>query len=152
MLKLHETCLKCKYQLKQISISWEKMSQPIKGRNSHPVMFCKKGARKNFEKFIGKYLCQSLYFSEHAGLRSANLLKKSLWHRSFPINFTKFLTKHFYKEHLRWLLLKRDILRKIGLKLQNPYRDHSFRTCVNFCEKLTFLTPWYAEAHLSITG
>ena len=33
------------------------------------------------------------------------LLKKRLWHGSFPVNFEKFLRTSFYIEHLRWLLL-----------------------------------------------
>ena len=32
------------------------------------------------------------------------LLKKSLWHRWFPVNFAKFLRTPFFAEHLRWLL------------------------------------------------
>ena len=35
----------------------------------------------------------------------ATLLKKSLWHRCFPVNFPKFLRTPFLTEHLRWLLL-----------------------------------------------
>ena len=30
---------------------------------------------------------------------------KRLWHRCFPVNFTKFLRTSFLLEHLRWLLL-----------------------------------------------
>ena len=32
--------------------------------------------------------------------------KKNLWHRCFPVNFSKFLRTPFFTEHLRWLLLK----------------------------------------------
>ena len=32
------------------------------------------------------------------------------------------------------------------------YRDHSFSTCVNFSEKLTFLTSWYAHIRVRIRG
>ena len=35
----------------------------------------------------------------------ATLLKKSLWHRYFPVNFAKILRTPFLKKHLRWLLL-----------------------------------------------
>ena len=35
----------------------------------------------------------------------ATLLRKSLLHRSFPVNFVKFLRTSFSIEHLRWLLL-----------------------------------------------
>ena len=44
----------------------------------------------------------SLFFNKVAG---STLLKKSLWHRCFPVNFTKFLRTHFFIEHLWWLLL-----------------------------------------------
>ena len=30
-------------------------------RSSCPDVFCKKGALRNFAKFTGKYLCQSLF-------------------------------------------------------------------------------------------
>ena len=45
-------------------------------RCSRSELFCKKGVLKNFAKFTGKHLCQSLFFDKAAGLRSATLLKK----------------------------------------------------------------------------
>ena len=36
-------------------------------RSIRPDMFCKKGVLKNFAKFTGKHLCQSLFFNEVAG-------------------------------------------------------------------------------------
>ena len=50
-----------------------------------------KNVLKNFAKFTGKHLCQSLFLNKVAGLRSTTLLKKKLWHRCFPVNFAKFL-------------------------------------------------------------
>ena len=50
----------------------------------------KKGVLKNFAKFRGKHLCQSLFLNKVAGL-PATLLKQRLWHRWFPLNFAKFL-------------------------------------------------------------
>ena len=47
------------------------------------------------------------FFSKVTGQRPATLLKKRLWHRSFPVNFAKFLRAPFFTEHLQWLLLKR---------------------------------------------
>ena len=38
------------------------------------------------------------------------LLKKRLWYRCFPMNFSKFLRTPFLTEHLRWLLLYREFL------------------------------------------
>ena len=37
---------------------------------------------------------------------TATLLKKRLWHKSFPGNFTKFLRTPFFIEYLWWLLLE----------------------------------------------
>ena len=53
------------------------------------------GFLKNFTKFIGKRLCQSLFFNKVAGLRPANLLKKRLRHKCFSVNFVKFLRTDF---------------------------------------------------------
>ena len=40
-----------------------------------------------------------------AVLKHTALLKKGLWHRSFPVNFEKFPRTPFLVEHLCWLLL-----------------------------------------------
>ena len=37
-------------------------------RSSRPEVFCKKGVRRNFAKFLGKHLCQSLFFNKVVGL------------------------------------------------------------------------------------
>ena len=65
----------------------------------------KKVVLRNFAKFTGKHLCQRLFFNKIADLRPATLLKKSLWHRRFPVNFAKILRTAFFTEHLQWLLL-----------------------------------------------
>ena len=54
----------------------------IKHGSSRPEVFCKKGVLRNFAKFTGKHLCQSLLFNKVAGLRP------------------------FFMEHLWWLILK----------------------------------------------
>ena len=74
-------------------------------RSSRREVFCKKVVLRNFAKFTGKHLCQSLFFSKFAGLSPATLLKKRPRHSWFPVNFTKFLRTPFLTEHLRWLLL-----------------------------------------------
>ena len=72
-------------------------------RSSRPEEFCKKGVLRNFAKFTGKHLCQGLFFNKVA--KACNLLKKSLRHRCFPVNFAKFPRTPFFTEHLWWLLL-----------------------------------------------
>ena len=74
-------------------------------RSSRLEVFCRKGDLRNFEKFKGKHLYQSLFFNKVAGLRPTTLLKKKLLHRFFPVNFSNFLRTPFVTEHFRWLLL-----------------------------------------------
>ena len=45
-------------------------------RSSHKKCSKKKGVLRNFTKFTGKHLCQSLFFNKVAGLRSTTLLKR----------------------------------------------------------------------------
>ena len=56
-----------------------------------------KGVLRNFSKFTGKHLCQSLFFNKGAGW-PATLLKKRLWHRYFPVNL-KIFKSTFFIEH-----------------------------------------------------
>ena len=44
--------------------------------SSRQEVFCKKGILRNFAKFPGKHLCQSLFFNKVAGLRPATLFKR----------------------------------------------------------------------------
>ena len=46
-------------------------------RSSHPVVFHRKCALKNFTKFTGKHMCRNLFFKT-AGLQ-LKTLKKTLW-------------------------------------------------------------------------
>ena len=73
-------------------------------RSSHRRCSVKKGVLRNFAKFTGKHLCQRLFFNKVAG-RPATLLKKSLWHRCFPVNFAKFLRTPFLQNTSGRLLL-----------------------------------------------
>ena len=75
-------------------------------RSSHQRCSMKKGVLRNFAKFTGKYLCQSLFFNKVAGLRPATLLKNRLWHRCFPVNFAKFLRTPFLQNNSGRLLLE----------------------------------------------
>ena len=59
-------------------------------RSSHQRCSVRKGVLRNFTKFIGKHLCQSLIFNKVGGLRPTALLKKRLRHRYFPADFVEF--------------------------------------------------------------
>ena len=70
------------------------LPQDFQKQSSRGIL-CKKGVLRNFTKFTGKQLCQSLFFNKVAGLRAATLLKKRLWHKCFSVNFVKFLRTPF---------------------------------------------------------
>ena len=59
-------------------------------RSSHQRCSVKKGVLRNFAKFTGKHLCQSLFLINLQDA-PATLLKKRLWRRCFPVHFAKFL-------------------------------------------------------------
>ena len=65
---------------------------------------------KNFARFAGKYLCQSLFFNKVTDLRPATLFKKRLWHRCFSVHFVKFLRIPFLQNTSGRLLLHRKIV------------------------------------------
>ena len=60
----------------------------------------KKGVLRNFIKFTGKHLCQSLCLNKVAGIRPATFLKKRLWDTYFPVNFCEISKNTFLTEHL----------------------------------------------------
>ena len=75
-------------------------------RSSHRRSSVRKGVLRNFAKFTGKHLRQSLCFNKVAGLRKRWLLqKKRLWQRCFPVNFVKFVRTPFLQNTSGRLLL-----------------------------------------------
>ena len=58
----------------------------LKPQKQSLELFCKKGV---FRNFTGKHLCWSFFLIELQEVCS--FIKKGLWHRCFPEEFTKFL-------------------------------------------------------------
>ena len=54
-----------------------------KYRSSHQEVFCEKGVLRNFAKFTGKHLCQSLFFNKAA----LNFIKKETLAQVFSCEF-----------------------------------------------------------------
>ena len=71
------------------------VSEGIVQRSSRPEVFCTEGVLKNFAKFTGKHLSQSLFFNKVPDLRPATLFKDRLRHRCFP-KFYKFFENTFF--------------------------------------------------------
>ena len=72
---------------------------PTCARSSHTEVFCKRGVLKNVTKFIGKHLCQSLFFNKVAVSKPATLLKRD------PGTGVFLFKNAFFTEHFRWLFL-----------------------------------------------
>ena len=94
-------------------------------------MFFKKCVLKDFAKFTGKQLYQSLFFNKVADLILLTLLKRRLRHRYFPKNFARFLRAPSDKA-----IMKRS-------KQETNYFNHSilenrskYKICENLCSKL----------------
>ena len=70
-------------------------------RSSHPEVLCEKGVLRNFAKFAGKNLCQSLFFNKVAGA-AYNFNKKEALAQVFSCEFSD-ISKNtfFYRTPLR---------------------------------------------------
>ena len=71
-----------------------------------------------------KNLCQSLFFNKVAGLTSAALLKKRLWHRCFPVKFAKFSRTLFV--YRTPLVVASETLIKTCHRLYKPIKCNCF--------------------------
>ena len=61
-------------------------------------MFCEKGVARNFRNFIGKHLCQRLFFNKVAGLRSkaCSFIKKESLAQVFYCKFCEIPKNTFF--------------------------------------------------------
>ena len=76
---------------RQVALKWYLISFWSK----HQRCSKKNVVLKNFSKFRGKHLCQSLVFNK----------LQAFWHKCFPVNFQKFLRTSFLQNTSRQLLL-----------------------------------------------
>ena len=80
-------------------------------RSSHRRCSVRKGVLRNFAKFTGKNLCQSLFFNKVAGL-------------CFPVNFANFLRTPFRQNTSGRLLLYTSSDNVICLSTRVTSRDN----------------------------
>ena len=69
-------------------------------KSSHQRCSVKKGVLRNFAKFTGKYLCQSLFFNKVARA-ACNFIKKETVAQVFSCKFSEISKNTFLTEHLR---------------------------------------------------
>ena len=71
-------------------------------RQEQPLeVFCKKVALRNFAKFTGKHLPQSLFFNKVKGFRPATLLKIDTLAQVFSYEFCEISKSTFFLEYVR---------------------------------------------------
>ena len=68
-------------------------------RSSHRRCSVKKGVLRNFAKFTGKHLCQSLSFNKVAG-GACNFIKKDTLAQVFSYEFCEVSKNTFFTEHV----------------------------------------------------
>ena len=120
-------------------------------KSSHWRFSVRKGVLRNFAKFTGKHLCQSLYLNKVADLRPL--------HRCFPVNFAKPLRTSFSQNNSGRLLLSlmKHLTCNLSWFIQNTkidinslraslasYRNHSIDFTANQ------LTGFYMRATLAL--
>ena len=98
----------CPPLLKWYYLKITALHEIMKNRNIHRKRYVRKGVLRNFVKFSGKRMCQSLFFDKLQAWGLVTLLKKRFWQRCFPVNFAKFLRTPFPAEHLRWLVMEKS--------------------------------------------
>ena len=67
-------------------------------RSSHRRCSVGKGVLRNFTKFTGKHLCQSLYFNKVAG--ACNFIKIEALAQVFSCEFCEISKNTFFTEHI----------------------------------------------------
>ena len=94
-----------------------------------PEVFYEKGVLRNFIKFTGKHLSQSVFFNKVTDLGPATLFKKRLCHRCFPANFAKFIRTPFLQKTSDSLLMKdpQNYTNLLAFPDKNPktYNSHA---------------------------
>ena len=93
-------------------------------RSSRPEVFCKKVVLRNFTKFTGKHLCQSIFFNKVAGHQrfsdvfrgyrnvTCNFIKKDTLALVFSCESCEISKSTFFIKHFWWLLLYSKIRKK----------------------------------------
>ena len=124
-------------------------------RCSHWRCSSKNGVLKNFAKFTGKHMCQSLFFNKVAWDLQ---LKRWLWHRGFLLNFAKCLRTTFLQNTSERLLLNPHVNLTHGLTwLRNPewkkkrkWSNYFIAICCRWVFLFTLITlidsKWHDES------
>ena len=86
--------------------SAQELSKTI--RSSHQRCSVRKSVLRNFTKFTGEHLCQSLFYNNFIKKLSCNFIKKETLAQVLSCEFVKFLRAPFLQNISGWLFLNND--------------------------------------------
>ena len=90
--------------LRQERVNTFQANIPFRYRSSHQNCSVEIGVLKNFPKFTGNHLRQSLFFNKVARAYACNFIKKETVAQLFSCEFCETFKSIFLTEHLWWLL------------------------------------------------
>ena len=116
-------------------------------RSSQRRCSVKKAVLKIFANFTGKHLCWSLFLIK----LQANLIKKRLQQRYFPVNFAKFFRTPILKNICEQLLLHCQRLILLHSFYQKKFQQEMVISIKRnfFGKTLDFLPPWKLSLYIS---
>ena len=93
------------FQFEPVSVklthpSYNNGSDQDEPQKQPPKVFCKKDGFRNFAKFTGKHMCQSLFFNKVAGLQPCKIIKKETLAQVIPCKFCEISKNTFFTEHI----------------------------------------------------
>ena len=91
-----------------------------------------------------------VFFNKDASLRPTTLLKKRLWHRSFPGNFVKFLRTPVSIEYHWWLLLDTGKMFLVVIILSDILFPDSVCWVFKQTSRISYLEVFLGKALLKI--
>ena len=113
-----------------------------KTRSSRSEVFCKNDVLRNFPKFIGKHLCQSLIFNKVAD-QACNFIKNETLAQVFSCEFCK-ISKNTFSYRIPPVVAAEKIF---YLTRENSVNMNDYQTTSN----LEKLLPWEAAFQMSLT-
>ena len=90
------------------------------------------------------------FFNKIAALRPANLLKKRLWHRCFPVNFLQFITALFFIEHHNLHWSKKQTIEKKNIRIASTYFSLNSKFSFLYNDVLTALPPCQLDLDIQL--
>ena len=118
----------------------------MQNRTIHPEFFRKKGTLKNITKFLGKFLCQSLFLNKVAAYKET-----LAW--VFSCKYCEIFKSIFFIEHLVWLPL---VKLESSLWYQQIFRSsyfwpHWYNGLLLHCNKIVVKCAIHRQSYVEVS-